>query len=801
MTTSDVETSRQTSAATPPPVSPRRWSGAAWAILLIGVTILAGSIAQSLYRLTLPTDGWRWISGAVGTALEDTITYETNRIGQPSPIQPGDFVLAVAGHPYAELMAGALQGESPFLGQWQAGTTVQYLVQRGDAAVTLAVPLYHWQVGQIVGMVLGDVSTYVTLLSAAVGLFVFLKRPLDAAARVLFLLNTFFLAIYVSEIVYWGLPEIVHPPLLLVAQFFSNWIFGVLIAPTALLLALTFPLPKLFLVRWPLLVIAAVYGILPLLLLSAGPQPVLGWGWSAACGFLSLLSVGHTLWAVHDPVSRAQLRWAGLGFATLAFSILLEATNGFGLYPPALQQLIPLLSPLLQLAFPVALAVAILRYRLFDIDLIISRALVYGALTLCVVALYIGLVVYLGRLLRSEDNLLASLIATGVVAVIFQPLRLWLQRAVDRLLFGQRNEPYQVIATLSRQLESALAPNAVFTAIVATIGQSLKLPYVAILTADETQLQALYPHPTVAPPRGQLLRLPLHYQQQAVGVLLVAPRPGEAHFTAADQRLLSDLARQTGIALYAAQLTADVQRARQRLVFAREEERRRLRRDLHDGLGPQLAGQSLTLDVIARLLRQDPDQAVTLLHAVREQVQQAVSDIRNLIYGLRPPVLDDLGLNGALQEFTDRVRQQQGALQFVLHLPPLPTPLPAALDVAVYRIVQEAVNNVVRHAQATLCEVRLDQHDAREHGQENGKQPPHLLLTVLDNGIGLASGRLSGVGLQSMRERCEELGGQLFIENGVNGGTCIRAVLPLVDTELDSTGRDATGTDTTRADL
>jgi len=762
-------------AAAPQPVAERRWNSASWAVLLIGVALLIGSIVQLSYRLTLPTDGWSWIDGAIGTASEDTITYDANRIGRPSPLQPGDFVLAVEGYPYAELMAHAQTAQPPLIRDWQAGVTARYLVQRGGLPVALDVPLYHWQFWDVTRLVWSRGWLFVPLLSAAVGLFVFFKRPFDVAARVLFMLNVIVLANAISDTLYWGLPEIINPPALIVAQLWSNWIYGGLIAPTVVLLALTFPKPKSFVLRHRVLVIAAVYGTLPLLLLVAGPQPFLGWGWAATCGLLSLIGVGHTLFTARDTVSRAQLRWAGLGFACLASTILIEATNGFALYPEAVQRLIPLLVPCLQLAFPVTIAVAILRYRLFDIDLILSRALVYGALSLCVVGLYIGLVAYLGALFRSENNLILSLIATGVVAVVFQPLRTWLQRRVNRWLFGQRDEPYVVMTTLGRQLETALAPNTVFTTIVETIGQTLKLPYVAITTADAAYLQAVFAHPAGVAAPAHLVRLPLTYQNQPIGVLLVAPRAGEDRFTDVDHKLLHDLARQTGIAVYAARITADVQRSRERIVLAREEERRRLRRDLHDGIGPLLASQTLTLDVIAKLMRSDTDQAATLLLAVREQMQQAVGDIRDLIYGLRPPVLDDLGLHGAIEEFTNRV-QQHGLPRITLHLPAAPVPLPAAVEVAVYRIVQEALNNVVRHAQANACEIRV------ETKMDEAAQHAYLVLDVIDNGTGIATDRLSGVGLQSMRERSEELGGQLVVEAVANGGTRIRALLPIDDT-------------------
>jgi len=661
--TANAQTARGERDADPATLVAYRLDLATWAVLILGALLVLASAVQLAYRLTLPTDGWSFSSGAIGSELQDTITYDANLLGRPSPLRPGDFVLAVEGRPYHELLHNAAVLGSPLIADWGTRDEARYLVRRGDRSVELSVPLYRWQFQDLARLALTNAAGPARLLDLAIGLFVLLRRPREPAARLLFLLAVVWLTLFISDIVLWGLPEIIHPPVWLVAVIFSNWLYGGLAAPTVLLLALTFPRPKPFVQRHLLPLTIGVYSVLPLLLLLFGVQARFGWLWTAVCAALSLVSVVHTLWTTTDPVARLQLRWAGLGLSGLALGVLLAALGGFALFPPAVAGLLPLLDPLLQLAFPAALAVAILRYRLFAIDTIISRALVYGALTLCVVGLYIGVVTYLGVLLRSEDDLLASLIATGVITVVFQPLRATLQRAVDRLLFGQRDEPYRVIASLGQQLTSSQTPDAMFTTIVETIGQRLRLPFVAILAGDEIQPRVIFQQPAEPqrPPPINLLRLPLGYHEQAVGALLVSPRAGEPQFSAADTRLLHDLARQTGIAVYAAQLTADLRHSRERIVVAREEERRRLRRDLHDGLGPHLASSTLTLDVVARLLRSDPDRAAALLLAVREQMQQAVSDIRGLIDGLRPPVLDDLGLSGAVEAYAERVRQQQRA--------------------------------------------------------------------------------------------------------------------------------------------
>ncbi len=265
-------------------------------------------------------------------------------------------------------------------------------------------------------------------------------------------------------------------------------------------------------------------------------------------------------------------------------------------------------------------------------------------------------------------------------------------------------------------------------------------------------------------PAADQLSLPLVYGVEHVGRLLLAPRaPGDA-FSVADRRLLEDLARQAGVAIHAVRLTAELQHAREHLVTAREEERRRLRNDLHDGLGPQLASLSLKLEAARNRLTHDP-LAAALLDDLAARTQAAVADIRRVVYALRPPALDDLGLVSALRE---QAAQYQGVVVSVEVPADLPA-LPAAVEVAVYRIVQEALTNVARHARARTCRVRL------EWDQAAGL----LHLEVVDDGRGIDARQRMGVGLHSMRERAVELGGTWSVEALPEGGTRVQAVLPL----------------------
>src|SRR3954453_13643348 len=295
------------------------------------------------------------------------------------------------------------------------------------------------------------------------------------------------------------------------------------------------------------------------------------------------------------------------------------------------------------IALPVAVAIAVLRYRLDGIDVVITRPLVYAVLTVLVVGGYVLVVGYLGAAFAGRGDLTVSLVATGLIPVVFGPLRVRGQRGVDRLLYGQRAEPYAALSRLGQRLEAAPAPDEVLPTIVRTVREALRLPYVAIAVPDDERMMAASGDPVPAPQR-----LPLLYRNEEVGTLLLAPRAGEAGFSAGDRRLLSDLARHAGVAVSAVRLTADLQRSRERLVAPREEERRRLRRDLHDGLGAQLAGLTVQAGVLRTLIRRDPDAAEALVAELRGELRTAIADIRRLVYGLRPPALDDLGLAGAL---------------------------------------------------------------------------------------------------------------------------------------------------------
>ncbi len=470
-----------------------------------------------------------------------------------------------------------------------------------------------------------------------------------------------------------------------------------------------------------------------------------------------------------DTIERQQTKWVITGFIganiSLFVIIMLFATGALA----SANNIVGLLSSVLflfaglgTLLIPIAISIALFRYRLWEIDFFVNRTLVFGGLTAMILLIYALLVGGLSLLFQAQNSLLISLLATGLIAVLFQPIRARLQHGVNRLMFGERDDPYVVLSRLGRQLRETAVPNQTLPAITATITQTLKLPYAAIeLTTANGERQTAA---TSGQKTAVVEEWPLVYQGEIVGRLQVAPRtPGET-FTNKERQLLVDIATQAGAAAYSVRLTVALQKSRERLVLAREEERRRIRRDLHDELGPSLASQTFTLDTVIDLLQSDPQAAADLLQSLKSQNQTLVSNIRRLVYELRPPALDDLGLMDALQAHLSQVEQPHMIITAVPD--PLPA-LPAAIEVAAYRIVLEATTNVVRHAQAQACAIQLKAADAR------------LTLTISDDGVGLPAQRQNGVGLTSMRERAEELGGVLLVRNLADGGVQITAVLPL----------------------
>ena len=456
-------------------------------------------------------------------------------------------------------------------------------------------------------------------------------------------------------------------------------------------------------------------------------------------------------------IERLQFMWLAYGALLIPLALvacLLERAVGNGAGAVTVVVLVTALT-----AVPAAVGIAAFRYRLFDIELVLSRTLVYALLTACVVVGYLTLVVGLDRLIPAGGT--AGVAAAGLVALAFQPLRQLIQRRVEHLVYGDRSDPYGALTRLGQRLQTAPDPAEVVPTIVDDVKGALRLGYCAVALAHDGAME-------VAASRGRSTGQPqvvlrLVYQGDEIGLLIAEPPPGGALSTS-DRRLLDDLARQAGSAVHGVRLLADLQRSRERLIAAREEERMRLRRDLHDGLGPTLAALVFKIGLIRDGTEFD-ETSDRLLEELDVQTRNAIADIRRLVYALRPPALDDLGLVGALRE--QAALLAQGArIDIDVQCPDLPA-LPPAIEVAAYRIATEALTNVVRHARAGRCEVALRLGDELE-------------LDVDDDGIGpIREDARMGVGLRSMRERAAELGGTFEFGRSRLGGTRIRARFPV----------------------
>ncbi|RIK22532.1 MAG: hypothetical protein DCC51_04945 [Anaerolineae bacterium] len=468
-------------------------------------------------------------------------------------------------------------------------------------------------------------------------------------------------------------------------------------------------------------------------------------------------------------IEREQMKWLAYAaalimiFAVVAIPLTI---TGMLAEPQTLDASI-ILTNLAMLLIGVAAAIAIVGYRLYDIDVIISRTLVYGVMTGIIILIYSLVVGAASVLFDSQGNWLLALLATGLVAVLFQPIRDRLQRGVNRLLYGQRDEPIEVLTRLGQSLEQTITPDLAYSTIVETVAQAMRLPYVAI---QIPQGGRRWTAGAYGVPGNEPVSYELTYQGDVAGWLLVGRRAPDEALNPADDLLLRNIARQAGAAVHNAQLTADLQRSRQQIVASREEERLRLRRDLHDGLGPSLASLLLESRALRRMIRDDPAAAEKLVDEMQGDIRATIDDIRRVVNELRPPALDDLGFVPAIQVLAGKLsRPASGAsADLVVHVeaPEDIPPLPAAVEVAAYRIIQEALTNVTHHAEARQVWVCL------QLGRE-------LDIEVSDDGRGINGGRQGGLGLRSMRERAAELGGNVTVSRRPEGGTKVRASLPL----------------------
>jgi signal transduction histidine kinase len=482
---------------------------------------------------------------------------------------------------------------------------------------------------------------------------------------------------------------------------------------------------------------------------------------------------------------REQVRWVAYALGTTV--LISIAYTLAGLAVPALQNNVVgnvIVVAGFGLGLPAAIGVAMLRYHLYDIDIVISRSIVYGSLAVFITAVYVGIAVGIGTLVGSggKPNLGLSILATGVVALGFQPLRERLQKVANRLVYGKRATPYEVLSQFSERVAESYASDDVLPRMARVLaeGTNADLAEVWLRSGDVLYRAATFPLDSAVPSTLHLngiaeLAIPtadrsvvVRHQGEMLGALTITKRRGES-VTPIEVKLMDDLAHQAGLVLKNVGLTADLQArlvdlraSRQRLVAAQDDERRRLERNLHDGAQQHLVAIKLKLGLAEMLATRDPEKAKAAVAELKHDADEALETLRDLARGIYPPLLADKGLPTALQ-----AQARKATLPVTLEADGVGR-YPQDIEAALYFCILEALQNIQKYAQASSAVVRL-----REDGDR-------LSVEVADDGRGFdVSTTIRGNGLTNMEDRLDALGGTLQIASSPGNGTTLRMILPV----------------------
>jgi signal transduction histidine kinase len=750
----------QTPRATKPQ---RRW----WHLVLV----VSGGLLPCIWiclRLLSLSDGTLVLPTVAGSAVVIDRVYGTD-----PDLKQDDRVKAVDGTTLDDWVAG----RHPEVHRAD-GDVLQYTVERGNVEFIIDVNITPYPIGDLLlthAVLLGLV---IVLYAMTVG--VFLARPFDPAATAMltvglalpWVVTEFPLGIQVLDLAGGGG----------IGTYFIGDLGACVFWGAILHFVFVFPEPSAMLRRRPWLILGCY--LLPFLLYllsltwlarsnSAVDQLLQRVTISGTASYvvpvLALVGMLLTYLRNSDPDLRRRIRWiaASFAFGMIAYVVL-------GRLPEAVfdQPIVPY--ELLLLAFSGALfavAAAILRYRLFDIEVILTRSLLVGGLTVAVLGVYAAVVLGARNDLPfiGTPSTLTALLIGGAAAGLAFSVRKQLSRWVTSLVYGQRNDPHAIVERLSR-LDTAAEADQVLPEVVQTLALALRLPYVRLeLRGPDgiVEAQAQFGKRTRTP-----AILPIGSEPEILGQLELDVGPGREPFGPADRRLLDDLSHHLADACRTVLLARALQRSRERIILAREEERRRLRRDLHDGVGPTLAALSMQLEVASGMIRRDSDAAVRIVDQLGSAARGLIGDIRHIVDDLRPAALDELGLVGAIRQHVETfdVFSSEDPDGFSVEVAATGdlAELPAAVEVAAFRIATEAVTNAARYSQGRVCTVTLCR---------NGD----LTMDISDDGRGLQPRVFgSGVGMGSMRERAAELGGDCLITSRSDGpGTRVQVRLPL----------------------
>lgn len=726
--------------------------------------------------LLLATGGWWALRAAVAwdrapvtsePGYAHGLTVEP-RSAAGGGLRAGDVVTAVNDTPVDEWLGH----DGPTRPRVADGERFTYRVERDGQRLDVSVTLQRGL--DAAGLTENGGILLTVLAILGIGAYSVYRRPDESAARLLLIIGAGLTA-YAGFTTYgYDAADVAGARVVFVVGLFGSVATLILWTAAVAHLALTYPSSASLLRTRPWLV-RAMYAVAftlgvgaQVVLLASGRASLSSWNALASVSDFVLWTLGvFTLGGLirtvvrvrRDPASGRQGAIVAAGLATTFVSLAVANLVAGDTQFPAWLDLI------IFVPFPTAVAIAIVRGEFLDIRAVVNRTFVYGSLTAILLSVYALMVAVVGAIAGSA-GLASTAVAAAVVAVAFAPLRNSLQRTVDRLLYGERGDPARVLGALGRWMADAVPADEVLPAVVETVATTLNLPYVALETGSQPDAQ-------LACERGdrpaETHRVPLVHHGEVVGCLLVGPRRGERSISARDDRLLTDVASQVAAAVNASRLVTDLAASRSRLAVEREEERARVRHDLHDRLGPHLVGLSLQLDSLQSRVPDEEDRLA--IGRAHHEAVRALEEVRRISRGLRPAELEELGLVEAIRAAAARltVGEDANSWRATVEAAVQLRAVPPNVEAAAYQIAIEALSNAYRHSRG---------HEARVHIGID-RDGTSLVLEITDDGIGIDTHACPGVGLRSMRERAAAVNAELTVTAGPTGGTIVRGLFPL----------------------
>jgi hypothetical protein len=455
---------------------------ASWVVLLFCAALVGASAGQVAFRALQPTDGWLVHGGPFGTPDGMRLIYDLALTTESTPLQEGDRVFAVEGYPVDPLRLDLGLGETVALARWRADLPLRYSLLRNGETLVVAVAPTDWDFSAWLRYMTLDLdraaNTFAVLILACVALLVFARRNNHASSRTLLLLSAALLAQWLSGSLPDGISVILHPPVRALTLFFTYSIFFAVIAPTVLVFALVFPQSRPWVEHKPwLLVLIYLPPILVMWAIVATHRAELGWLCALAYVLLSMGALARSLVHAHDPVSRAQLHWAGLGFIVGLALTLLTYLSIFGLVGEPWDSLFRAGSSAGLVVVGVAMAIAVLRYRLFDIELIIRRTLVYTVVTASMVSLYLASVIVLQNAfvsLTGQRSQAAVALSTLAIAALFSPFRVRVQDWIDRRFYRSQYDADRIVAAFARIAQNEADLNLITDEMMTVIRETMQ---------------------------------------------------------------------------------------------------------------------------------------------------------------------------------------------------------------------------------------------------------------------------------------------------------------------------------------